>query len=448
MSGRYEGQTVGVVGLGKTGLSACRYLAAGGARLRVSDTRTELDAETKAVVDSLKAETFLGGHPEAFFAGVAFVMVSPGVPLASPPLAEAAARGIRLTGDLETVWPDLQGPVIVIGGTNGKSTTTTLVGEFLKASGWTLFVGGNLGTPVFEAAGRPFDSIVFEVSSYQCETVEKFRPVVSILLNITEDHLDRYPSFDAYAAAKFRVFRAMGPGDWAVLSADDPAIVNRAGGLSCRKVWFSANGAVLPGEGVSVKGALAEIRLNGESRSIDLAVSPLKGLHNRENLAASILGARLMGASWEAIEKTVREFRGLRHRCELVRVLDGVSYFNDSKATNVGAVVRALEGFPSGVVLLVGGIEKGGSYGPIREKLGRNVKHVIAFGSSRDRLAGELRGPVPVETAEFLPDAVKLARKAAVSGDTVLLAPACSSFDQFRNYAHRGEVFEQEVARL
>ncbi len=452
MNGRFEGQTIGVVGLGKTGLSACRYLHGQGAKIRVSDSKAELDAESAAVLKSLNAELYLGGHPPAFFAGLRTVMVSPGVPLSSAPLVEAAKAGVKLVGDLECVWPALKAPVVVIGGTNGKSTATTLVGEFLKASGKSVFVGGNLGTPVFEAADKPFDVIVFEVSSYQCETVEKFRPKVSVLLNITEDHLDRYPTFEDYAAAKFRVFSAMQPEDWAVLSADDPIILRDGAKLKTGKVWFSANGRELPGDGIRMKEAIGRFTVTGDMRHVDFSVSPLKGIHNRENLAAAVLAARLMGADWDSIKKVIREFKGLRHRCELVRVVDGVSFYNDSKATNVGAVVRALEGFAGGpggqVILLVGGVEKGGSYQPIRDLLGKIVRSVVTFGSSRERLSSELKGTVPVESVETLPEAVRLAKKVSKSGDTVLLAPACSSFDQFRNYAHRGEVFEQEVARL
>lgn len=448
MTNRLEGQTIGVVGLGKTGLSACRFLHGQGARVRATDTRTELDGESLAVIRETGAELFLGGHPEEFFEGLRDVMVSPGVPLASAPLVRARVKGIRLAGDIEFAWPSLRAPVVVIGGTNGKSTTTTLVAGFLKASGKNVFAGGNLGTPVFEAADRPFDVIVLEVSSYQCETVEKFRPRVSVLLNITEDHLDRYPSFDEYAAAKFRVFSAMQPDDWAVLSADDPVVVREGKKLRTRQIWFSANGRELPGEGLRLDGAVARGSVAGEPVEIDFGPSPLKGLHNRENLAASAIAARLMGADWASIRKVVPEFRGLRHRCELVRELDGVSYYNDSKATNVGATVRALEGFSGGVILLVGGVEKGGSYQPIRDLLGKIVKRVVTFGTSRGRLAMALEGPVPVDQVETVGEAVRLARSVALKGDSVLLAPACSSFDQFRNYAHRGEVFEQEVAAL
>ncbi|MCW5830003.1 MAG: UDP-N-acetylmuramoyl-L-alanine--D-glutamate ligase [Deltaproteobacteria bacterium] len=448
MHGRYEGQVIGVVGLGKTGLSACRYLRAGGARVRASDTRPSLEADTDAELRRSGVDLFLGGHPPAFFEGLDGVMVSPGVPLMSDPLRQAAARGLRLVGDIEFAWPALEGPVVAITGTNGKSTTTTLVGEMLKASGRRIFMGGNLGTPVFEAAGQKLDAIVLEVSSYQCETVEKFCPKVAVLLNITEDHLDRYPSFDDYAAAKLRLFRAMGESDWAVLSADDSAVVKGASSIRARRLWFSANGRELPGDGIRLHGTLARYCVDGVTEDIDLARSPLKGLHNRENLAAAILAARLMGADWTAIRSVVQGFRGLPHRCVLVRELNGAAYYNDSKATNVGATVRALEGFAGNVILLVGGVEKGGSYEPVRRKLGSIVSRVIAFGSSRDRLAAELGGVVPVETAETLPEAVRLAHGAAVPGDTVLLAPACASFDQFRNYAHRGEVFEAEVGRL
>jgi len=458
-----------VVGLGKSGLAAAQVCLARGARVTVTDRRAESDlAEALRVLpDAVDRE--LGGHREASFLEADLIVVSPGVPMI-PPLAAAVKAGVRVVGELELAAWFLRGTIVAITGTNGKSTTTTLCGSMLQATGAPTFVGGNLGDPLCGAVGTPAGRsggyLVVEVSSFQAETVETFCPRVGVFLNLTADHLDRYESLEAYAAAKMRMFRAQGRSDFAVLNADDDVIrrhvestSDKGGGekgggtaprLASRKLWFSRSQRLT--EGAWLEGDMLCVRLpGGETEAYSGDLPYLMGRHNRENALAALLAARLVGATPSELRRALANFRPLAHRMELVADHLGVTYYDDSKGTNVGAVVAALDGFPRPVVLIAGGRDKGGDYTPMSDVLAHVGRAVVLIGEAAPQIAASLasRAPqLPVSRADSMESAVAEARRLARSGDAVILSPACSSFDMFRDYSHRAEVFRTAVERL
>ncbi len=440
-----------VVGLGRSGVAAAQLCAARGARVTVTDKRPagELAAAASALPASVARE--LGGHRRETFLAADLIVLSPGVP-EIPELAAARAAGVAITGELELASRFVTAPIVAITGTNGKSTTTTLIGEMLRATGRPTFVGGNLGEPLAEAVGTPAAEAggfcVVEASSFQLETVETLRPRVAALLNITADHLDRYDGMAGYAAAKARIFAAQTAGDWAVVNADDDLAGRAAAGAPSRKLQFSIARALREGAWSS-DGQLV-VQLPGEPAERYPADLPwLAGQrHNQANALAALLSARLAGASPDAARTGLLAFRPLAHRMELVAEASGVSYYDDSKGTNVGAVVAALDGFPRPVVLIAGGRDKGGDYGPLAEVLARVGRAAILIGEAADKIEAALRGRVAVQRAATLDAAVEAARDLARRGDAVVLSPACSSFDMFRDYAHRAEVFRAAVMRV
>lgn len=443
----FDGKRVIVAGAGTSGLLAARRLAAEGARVTLRDDRTRAEVEASLGGPLPKGIEFLRGMPgEPGIADVSLVVVSPGVPRGRLPLAALLAAKIPVWGEVELGYRRFGGKVAAITGTNGKSTVTTLVGGMASRAFPRVFVGGNLGTPFVAAAGAPFDWGVVELSSFQLESIDAFRPRVAALLNLTEDHRDRYPAKEAYFAAKTAIFRNQGAEDVAVVNADDPEVAARLGSVRSRILPFSVarpldEGACLSGEDLVLRSASGEERYPRRELKI-------RGLQNAANALAAIAVARSMGVPPEDVRAELSRFPGLPHRVEFVRSAGGVSWYNDSKGTNVGAVLAALEGFPEPVVLIAGGKDKGVDFRPLREPLGRKARAVVLLGQAKERMAGELAGSAPIRIAETLVHAVREAADAARAGDAVVFSPACSSFDMFRNFEERGEAFRRAVEEL
>ncbi|MCC6767079.1 MAG: UDP-N-acetylmuramoyl-L-alanine--D-glutamate ligase [Deltaproteobacteria bacterium] len=433
-----------VIGLARTGIAVARFLAGRGARVRAVDRRSE--AELGGAVEELAgiAELRLGAEDPAALDGITLVVPSPGVPADAPLLAAAVARGIPIVSEIELAARHLEIPLLAVTGTNGKSTTTTLLGAILRQAGRRPFVGGNLGTPLISAVGADHDVAVVEVSSFQLEWVDGFHPTIGIFLNLTDDHLDRYPDLDAYGRTKLRLFARQTARDTAILNGGDPWIRRHAGALRARVLRFGA------GEGVAIRAdeAAIRLRLGGGDELYPLARVTLTGAHNRENMMAAIAAARAFGVPMARVQEALEAFRGLEHRLELVRERSGVRWVNDSKGTNAGAVIKSLESFPGNVILLAGGVGKGGDYGVLRAPVARCAKHVVLFGEARDVLARALEGAASIEIVGGLAAAVAAADAHAAAGDVVLLSPACASFDMFRDYADRGRQFKALVEAL
>jgi UDP-N-acetylmuramoylalanine--D-glutamate ligase len=445
-----KGKRVVVVGLGRSGVAVARLAAARGASVIVTDKRDEaaLAAALAELPPGVARE--LGGHRRETFVAADLIVLSPGVP-PIPEVAAARAAGVAVTGELELASRFVTATIVAITGTNGKSTTTTLCGAMMRAAGRPTFVGGNLGQPLAEAVGSDAagtrGTCVVEVSSFQLETAATFRPRVAVLLNVTADHLDRYPDMDAYAAAKARVFAAQQPSDFAIVNADDPTAVRCAERAVARRLAFSVERRL--GEGAWREEHALVVRLPGAPLEEYPAVLPaLVGRHNQANALAALLAARLGGACPAEAHRALTEFRPLAHRMEHVADIDGVAYYDDSKGTNVGAVVAALEGFPRPVVLIAGGRDKGGDYAPLAGAIGRVGRAAVLIGEAAAKIAVALREVVPVKPAGDMDAAVATAARLARPGDAVVLSPACSSFDMFRDYAHRAEVFRAAVRKL
>ena len=445
------GKRVLVVGLGKSGLAAARFLKERGARVTVSDARpATLIAELSDLLDQgFMVEA--GSHGLLTFRRQDLIVVSPGVPMSTPVLTQVRAMGAHIIGELELGVEFLQGEVIGVTGSNGKTTTTTLLGEILKAAGRPTLVGGNIGLPVtaMVAGSTPESWSVIEVSSFQLETVETFRPRIAVVLNITPDHLDRHGDFATYAAAKARITEFQTAEDFLVLNGENKETQMVAAKTKAQIYWFSARrpikqGAFLHGESILF------IPREGEKAEpvMPVAEISLAGAHNVENVLAAVCAARLAGVDSETIRAAVREFKAVEHRLEFVRELNGVRYYNDSKATNVDATMKAMEAFDGGIHLIMGGKDKDSDYRVMAALVRERVKTVITIGSAAEKIAQQLDGVVKIEAAETLARAVAFAHETAVAGETVLLAPACSSFDQFENDEQRGRVFKELVQGL
>jgi UDP-N-acetylmuramoylalanine--D-glutamate ligase len=446
----YSGKKILVVGLGKTGVSLCRFLAARQARVTATDSATAAAlTPALAALQGLDLTLELGRPQPASWQDFDLIIPSPGVPPELPWLQAAVAQGIPLIGELEVAGQYLQLPVAAISGTNGKTTTTTLVGELLRASGRRPLVGGNIGTPLVDllAEQSQADCLVLEISSFQLDTAPSFRPHAAALLNLTADHLDRYPDFQAYVDSKAQLFRRQEPQDLAVLNADDPLVAALASRLHSRVYLYSGR-QPLPLGAWKTDQAVCVRLTNGDQLEFPLAQIALPGEHNLENIMAAVLLSLELGATPAGCAQVLARFRGLPHRLQWVANLRGVDFFDDSKGTNVGAVVRSLEHFQRPVILIAGGRDKGGDYQPLSPLLCQKVKQLILLGEAQDIMAAALAGQAPIQTAADMAQAVELAFAAAIPGDVVLLSPACSSFDMFRDYAHRGNVFQQAVRSL
>ena len=436
-----------VAGAGRSGLLAARLLAGEGARVTLRDDRSRADVEASLGEPISAGIDFLRGMPgEGEVRGSALLVVSPGVPRRKLPLAALAAAGVPIWGELELGFRRFQGKVAAITGTNGKSTVTTLVGGMASGAFPRAFVGGNLGTPFVAAAGAPWDWGVVEVSSFQLESVERFRPRVAALLNLTEDHRDRYATKEEYFEAKMTIFRNQGPSDTAVVNADDPEVTARLGSIGARLLPFSVSRTLA--EGAFLSGGDMVFRTDSGEERYPRDVLKIPGLQNVGNALAAIAVARSMEVPQSSVLAELARFPGLPHRVEFVRSVAGVSYYNDSKGTNVGAVLAALDGFPEPVVLIAGGKDKGVDFRPLRAPLGRKARSVVLLGEARGRMAKELAGAAPITLADTLSQAVRAAAEAALEGDAVVFSPACSSFDMFRNFEERGEAFRKAVEEL
>jgi len=434
-----KGKKVLVVGLGKSGLAAALFLRRRGAQVTVSDTRSA-EALSKEIPTLLEEGVMVeaGGHGLLTFRRQDLIVVSPGVPLDTPELVQVKSFGLPVIGELELAARFLK----------GKTTTTTLLGEILAAGGLPTLVGGNIGVPVVALIDQSTDESwsVLEVSSFQLETTDEFHPTIAVILNITPDHLDRHGSFENYCAAKERIFARQTTADWLVLNADNAPCVAAAARAAAKVCWFSAEHPVPQGawleEGFviyrSAEGAAIE-------KIMPLSGIPLKGVHNFENVLAAVAAARLAQVPAEAIRGAVENFKAVEHRLEYVTTRNGVKFYNDSKATNVDATAKAVGAFPSGIHLILGGKDKGSPYTVLAPLLRERVRAVYTIGAAAAKIESQLRGVVPILPCKTLDAAVAAATAAAHSGDVVLLAPACSSYDQYENYEQRGRAFKQLV---
>jgi UDP-N-acetylmuramoylalanine--D-glutamate ligase len=443
------GKQVLVVGLARTGIATALFCAARGARVTATEERPEAQvAETAAKLRAAGVALELGGHKPQTFVQQDLIVPSPGVPLTMPALAAARAIGIPVWSELELAWRFLRGRLVCITGSNGKTTTTSLVGHIMETAGLPVQVAGNIGTPLISRVDVSSDAgfTVVEASSFQLESISAFRPDIAVLLNLTPDHLDRHGSFEQYGRAKARMFKNQTESDVAVLNADDAAASQYAPS-GPQVFWFSrqkrvASGCFLRGDEIVFRRDGAETVL---LRREDIG---LRGDHNVENVLAAAAAATLAGVEPSAIANGVRSFAGVEHRIEFVAAISGVEYFNDSKATNVDATLKALDAFSGDLLVILGGKDKGSDYTILRKTLRRHTRAVLLIGAAADKIEEQLGGVVPIERAGTMARAVELAAERARPGDTVLLAPACASFDQFESYEHRGRVFKQLVRGL
>jgi UDP-N-acetylmuramoylalanine--D-glutamate ligase len=458
----HPGEHFLVVGLGLSGLAAVRFLLLHGARVSVSEA-TLLEQINPATRNWLAEQNVLlesGGHTKQLFLRADRILVSPGVPLNLPELAAARQRHIPVIGEMAVAAHYLHTPSVAITGTNGKTTVTTLLGELCRAASYRVFVGGNIGTPMLEYLAGPqdCDMAVVEMSSYQIDTaggVNGFKPEVALLLNITPDHLDRYDAMADYIASKFAIFAAQSGKDAAIVNTDDPLI------MAHRHLWprsrlfgFGNNRAGLPGARIRD----GKVYLTGLSQDIstleetaecyDLSTTALALTPNLQNGAAAILAARLMGCPAATIARGLAAFAPLAHRLTVVATIDGITFIDDSKATNIGAVQAALDGINRPVVLIAGGRDKGGDYTLLADAIRKKVKGMVLLGEAREKMARAFRHLTAIEEADTMQHAVQRAKAIAASGDVVLLSPACSSFDMFPNYARRGDAFTEAVKEL
>jgi UDP-N-acetylmuramoylalanine--D-glutamate ligase len=445
-----NGKRVLVVGLGRSGVASALFLQSRGARVTVSDAKSEdqLREQIPTLLDAgIAVET--GAHGERTFRNQDLIVVSPGVPVDAEPLVQARALGQTVIGEIELASQFLSGPIVAITGSNGKTTTTTLVGEIIAASGFKILVGGNIGTAAISLAEKatPETAIVLEVSSFQLETIRTFRPKVAVVLNVTPDHLDRHRTFAAYVDAKARIFENQQGDDFAVLNADDPSCVDLAKRTRAQVFWFSREREVE--SGAFVRDGQVLFRRNGSAQTV-LAVSeiPLKGSHNLENVLAAVCAGALMGCAPETIRSAIVNFKAVEHRLEYVATIGGVEYYNDSKATNVDATMKALQSFPANIHLILGGKDKGSDYTMLNKLLRERVKSVYSIGAAAEKIQSHIKGTTQIVSSGTIEAAVKQASAAARPGDVVLLAPACASFDQFQSYEERGRVFKQLVMSL
>jgi UDP-N-acetylmuramoylalanine--D-glutamate ligase len=444
-----RGKRVLVVGLARTGVATSGFCAARGARVTATDSRTETEiGEAVAKLKDAGVTLELGSHREETFLDQDLIIPSPGVPADAAHLRLARAKGVTIWSEIELAYRFMKGRLIGITGSNGKTTTTSLIEHILKTAGMQTILAGNIGTPLIGCVDATKDDsfTVVELSSFQLELIDTFRPNVGLFLNLTPDHLDRHHTFEAYGAAKARIFENQTGEDAAVLNADDAAATPYAPSLP-RVYWFSRKQRVA--QGTYVRDEEIVFRQDGaEEVLLKLEDIPLAGAHNVENALAAAAAARLAGAPASAIAKGVRSFAGVEHRLEFVSEIAGVRYYNDSKATNVDATLKALDAFPGRILVILGGKDKGSDYAPLQKPLREKAILALLIGAAAEKIEKQISGSVALDRAETLERAVETASHAAQRGDVVLLAPACASFDQFQNYEHRGRVFKDLVKQL
>ncbi len=446
-----------MVGLGTSGYWAARWLAEEGAKVTLSDIKkkSQLAPEYVKELHALGVTLETGGHQKETFLCADAIVLSPGAPLDTPFIRAALQKKIPVMGEMELAARHVDIPMIAVTGTNGKTTVTSFLGQMLENAGYDVFVGGNIGTPLtaYLAGGKKADYLVVEVSSFQLDTIQQFSPKISMILNISPDHLDRYADYQAYIKSKLRIFENQGPGQTVILNADDPVLssVTPPNGTTVfhygLKKKDGINAFIENGEIVSVA--------NGKNR-FNLNAFSLAGAHNLENLLAIVLAGQALELADEPIQKTVDEFKGLPNRLEYTNRISGIQFYNDSKATNVDAAIRAVQSFDKPLILIAGGRHKGSNYQPLVEACRGNVKGAVFMGEAAsllseaftERVRAKNFSPLPFSLAVNMKDAVSKAYGLAKSGDIVLLAPACSSFDMFRDYNHRGTVFKAAVEDL
>ncbi len=459
-----------VVGVARSGVAASRLLIARGAKVTANDRKAESQLEREAEqLRALGVMLSFGGHPEAMFTGADLIVLSPGVPANIAPLEAARRAGVEIISEVELAARFMRGRLIAITGSNGKTTTTALTGELMRAAGAHVIVGGNIGAALTGLVEETTDDswTVAELSSFQLETIERLRANVAVITNITPDHLDRYPSLEDYARAKHHIFLNQTDSDWAVLNGCDRGINDMiaALGVPSQKVYFSSRGCdSLSNDPAGIyarDGRIFTTMLTDDgsyTEVLSLDEMPLPGMHNVENVMAALAAAFCAFSAREsdmkisfllpALREAVRRFKGVEHRIEFVAEIDGVRFYNDSKATNVDSTVKALEAFERNVILILGGTDKGSDYTTLAPLIRERVKHIVLIGAASDKIAGQLEGVQKMRRADSMEDAVFESKAEAVAGDTVLLSPACASFDMFDNYEHRGRVFKEVVTGI
>jgi UDP-N-acetylmuramoylalanine--D-glutamate ligase len=442
-----RGKRVTVAGAARSGVAAAELLVRRGATVTLSDVRDQLEDEDRLRAAGVELE--LGGHQGGTFTAADLIVTSPGVPRDQPAIEAARAAGIPIIGELELASRWIRGKVIAITGTKGKSTTTTLLGRMLQAAGHHVLVGGNIGNALSAQVDDSTDDTihVIEASSFQLETTVTFHPWIAVLLNFSPDHLDRHATIEEYASAKRRVFARQTEEDWAVLNADDPATVAMAEGSRAARLLFSMRASI--DHGVIVDGdAIVRRTTSGQETLVPLSSIRLLGRHLVADVVAACAAGSLAGVTPAAMTRAVEGFTGLEHALEPVAEVGGVRFVNDSKATNIEAARRAIESFDNGLVVILGGRFKGGAFGDLVDALEARNATVVAIGEARRLITDALGSRIRVHHAKDMSAAVRTAFASAAPGNTVVLAPACASFDMFRDYAERGRVFKQEVSRL
>ena len=442
----YRNKKIVIIGAGSTGCSLMQFFCAQGAQVTLSDNRSADLLSNLNELEQGEVTLDLGGHPHALFLAADLIVVSPGVPLDIPVLNVCREYGIPVLGEIEIAWRELDGTVIAITGTNGKSTVTTLIGEMLKAWGQKVFVGGNLGTPLVDAVGQDCPWYVVELSSFQLETIEAFRPRYAMLLNVTEDHLDRYADMAGYLAAKARIFENLQEDDVVILNADDPLVMQAATETRANRVYFSSQSTL--DSGMSLVGNKIIWRWQESEVLFPVDELQIRGRHNQENVMAALIPLLLEGCPVEVAWSAAKKFTGLPHRMEFLGELRGASWYNDSKGTNIGSVVKSLSGVAKPVVLIAGGKDKQGDLSALVEPIQEKVAHLVLIGVAAERMAEAFAGLTEIHRAGNMHEAVELAASLSGTGTSVMLSPGCSSFDMYKNFEERGQVFTREFRAL
>jgi UDP-N-acetylmuramoylalanine--D-glutamate ligase len=459
-----RGKKVLVVGVARSGVAAARLLVSRGAMVIANDIKPESELSDAAnQLRDLGVMLSLGAHPESLFANADLIVLSPGVPADLAPLESARRAGVEVISEPELAARFLRGRMIGITGSNGKTTVTTLIGELMQAAGAEVIVGGNIGTPLTSLIEESTEDswTVAELSSFQLEMIDSMRVHVAVVTNITPDHLDRHGSFENYVRAKHRIFLNQSGDDWAVLNGQDKGVADMVGslGVRSRKVYFSSHGTETL-EGGHAKAYVRDGRVcttlmtdrEEEVDVIGLEEIPLPGMHNVENvmtaLAATFCAMGTGINDLPALVEAIKRFKGVEHRIEYVGEVDGIKFYNDSKATNVDSTMKALESFRQNIIVILGGKDKGSDYTVLAPLIRERAKQMVLIGAASDKIAEQLKGAGPMVRARSMEDAVFKAMAVATAGDIVLLAPACASFDMFDNYEHRGRVFKEAVNRL
>lgn len=445
------GKKVVVVGLGRSGLALVEFLCRRGARVIATDKKSaaELGDHTLTYLHTLGVPLELDAHSTATLLGADLILLSPGVPLSIEPIQRALEAQVPVLGEVEMAGRFLRGRIVGVTGSNGKTTVTSLIGVILSRAGFFTQVGGNIGTPLTSLIDRSREDgfVVVELSSFQLETIHTFRPHMAVMTNISPDHLDRHGTLGEYINAKRRIFLNQTEADWAVLNADDPIVIQMMYDTKARLILFSRRREL--DEGVFVQQEQIVCRIEAEEQSlIRLDEIPLRGWHNVENVMAAMAVGIAAGASIESMREAVKTFPGVEHRLEWVGRIDDVDYYNDSKATNVDSTIKALEAFDGNLIVILGGRDKGSNFEPLRPLIAERAKHVLLLGEASPKIARALNDAAPMTVVTSMAEAVQRAHALAEAGDTVLLAPACASFDLFENYEHRGHVFKDEVRKL